>query len=211
MSEESAQSAPDVPPADVKPSRKGKLGGSNPGERRGGRQKEAKNKATLVREAAAARELELLRQVEELRREITEANVKAETGKAPLTGKEALINLVSVYMSLTGFYGPKPPLSRDPVTGKVTSSNANYDEQAFRYYSAMAKEAAAALTPFQHPRYSAVVVGASVVTKVEVMGGMPDDFSTPLAPLIDLKPGDVVTAEDEPTEVIPLEPKAVAG
>lgn len=176
------------------------------GVRFGGKQKGTKNKATIAREEAEARELALLREAEAARRAVQDAEIQKATGRPPISGKEALIQLVGVYMALTAFYQPTAPLR--VVDGKIVSANPNYDEGMFRYYSSMAKEAASALAPFQHPRYSAMMVGASVVTKVEVTGGMPEDFEPPVpaGEVIDLKPGTVISAED-PAPAPP--PKAV--
>jgi hypothetical protein len=167
------------------------------GRKTGGRKPGTPNKATVERKERGAREIAGLEAIERARKEMLAAEIEKATGRPPATGKEVLINLVTAYMGLAAFYQPTAPLKRDPVTKEVTSANTNYDEAMFRHYSAMAKEAAAALTPFQHPRYSAVVVGASVVTKVHVTGGMPNDFEPPASgEVIDLKPGTIITADD---------------
>jgi hypothetical protein len=195
----------------TKDGRPRKKTGPPKGTRVGGKKRGSKNKRTLAREAAAARELELLRQAEEARRAALAEEVAKATGKAPVSGKEALIQLVSAYMGLTAFYQPVQPMVRG-ADGKITCANPNYDEERFRYYSAMAKETAIGLAPFQHPRYSAVVVGASVVTKVEVTGGMPDDFAPPIpdGQVVELVAGAIINAEDEAPPAL-LPPKAVAG
>jgi hypothetical protein len=181
---------------DGKPKRKP---GVAKGRRPGGRKKGTKNKARVARERKAAQEIAELELIETARKAMLAAEVEAATGKPPITGKEALIQLVSVYMGLTAFYQPTAPLRYDPALKRMVSANPNYDEAMFRHYSAMAKEAATALTPFQHPRYSAMMVGASVVTKVKVEGGMKDDFVPPVPDgvVLDLKPGTIITAEDD--------------
>jgi len=79
------------------------------------------------------------------------------------------------------------------------------DLKRFREWAALAVECARALAPFESPRFSAVVIGATVVTKVVVEGGMPDDFAA--AP-IPLEPGTVVRA-DEATPVAGPEPEVL--
>ncbi len=68
------------------------------------------------------------------------------------------------------------------------------DWEKFERWAMHAVEAARALAPFQSPRFSAVMVGASVVNKIEVVGGMPDDFAAPKE--IELAPGTIITADD---------------
>lgn len=57
-------------------------------------------------------------------------------------------------------------------------------------------DCAKALAPFESPRFSAVMVGASVVNKIEVVGGMPDDFAPPVEGKVELAPGTIITADD---------------
>jgi hypothetical protein len=49
------------------------------------------------------------------------------------------------------------------------------DLDKFREWATLAIECAKALAPFQSPRLSALAVGAAVVNKIEVVGGLPDD------------------------------------
>lgn len=72
-----------------------------------------------------------------------------------------------------------------------------------------AHEAAVAAAPYHHARLSALMVGSAVVTKIEVTGGMPDEFAAPAVegPIL---PGTIVTADDDVVDV-PEPPKAAAG
>ena len=192
---------------DGKPRRKP---GVAKGRRPGGRKKGTKNKARVERERKAAQAIAEVELIENARKEMLAAEVEAATGKPPITGKEALIQLVSVYMGLTAFYQPTAPLRYDAEKKRMVSANPNYDEAMFRHYSAMAKEAATALTPFQHPRYSAMMIGASVVTKVEITGGLPDDFAPSSSGPI--SPGTIISAEDpEESGIIDIAPKLVSS
>jgi hypothetical protein len=58
-------------------------------------------------------------------------------------------------------------------------------------------EAAQQSAPYHHARLSAMVVGASVTTRIEVVGGMSDDeFAVEHVQLpADLRPGTIVEAE----------------
>lgn len=202
---------PEVPgsPAEVSPvalrltkaGRPRKKTGPPKGTRPGGRRKGTPNRARVAREKKAIEDLERLKAQEEAAKVSIAAEIEKATGKPPVSGKDVLIQLVSVYMGLTALYQPWAQWS--VANGVKTNSNPNYDEAMFRHYSAMAKETAAVLTPFQHPRYSAMVIGASVVTKVQIEGGMPDDFR-PAGPTLDLKPLTIITADEpEPPAVLP--------
>ena len=150
-----------------------------------GRPVGAKNVKTLEREALEARE-----------REVREAEAKAWVADKTVTpvtvkklAKEVLDDLMNLYMGLTAHYQPWPA-----ARGK----NPHEDISKFNYYSQRAAEVAAALTPYQSPRLSAVAIGAAIVNRVEVVGGMPDDFAPPTkdGQVIEFKPGQVVTPSD---------------
>jgi hypothetical protein len=190
-----------VAPKLTKAGRPRKKTGPPKGVRPGGKQKGSKNKATLAREKQVREELERLKAQEAAAQAAIAAEVEKATGKPPVSGKDVLIQLVSVYMGLTALYQPWAQWS--VVNGVRTNSNPNYDEAMFRHYSAMAKETAAVLTPFQHPRYSAMVVGASVVTKVEIDGGFPSDFRAPVGLGTVLPALTVISAEDEEPPALP--------
>jgi hypothetical protein len=49
------------------------------------------------------------------------------------------------------------------------------DLAAFERWAVLAVQTAKDLAPYQSPKLSAVVVGSAAVTKIEVIGGLPDD------------------------------------
>ena len=82
-----------------------------------------------------------------------------------------------------------------------------------------AQEAAVASAPYHHARLSAVMVGAAI-NKIEVTGGMPDEFAPPVPGRVEFEPGMVISAEDEVGdkrvvngEIVPFPgtPKEAAG
>lgn len=145
------------------------------------RHKGSKNKATIERELMAAREIEAE----------AAARVRGQTPIKKL-GKEVLEDFTNLYAGMAAYYQPYPASS-----GRT---NPNADEKKFREYSMLAVQTAAALAPFQSPRLSAVAVGAAIVSKVEVVGGMPNDFAPPVpaksGEVIEFKPGTVLTPDD---------------
>ncbi len=68
------------------------------------------------------------------------------------------------------------------------------DWAGFERWALHSAECARALAPFQSPRLSAVAIGAAMVNKIEVTGGMPDDFAPPKDK--ELAPGTIITADD---------------
>jgi hypothetical protein len=156
----------------------------------GGIQKGTKNKTTvdreererLVREAAAAA-LANEAMVETLERKGTPDSKRA---------KKVLETFMELFAGMATTYQPLPPgmtLTPEQLRGRSP------DPALFKEYATLAVETARALAPFQDPRYSAMIVGASVVTKVKVEGGMSDDFTPPTlsGPIL---PGTIVTADD---------------
>lgn len=169
--------------------------GSRPGERRGGRQKGSRNKAVIEREEQAR-----------LTRERIELEMQALGGKDPaLTAaliegkklaKDVLSDFMELFAGMAAYYQPTPA---------NLPQNANANRGMFEVYAFAAVDAAKALAPFQSPRFSAMMVGATVVNKIEVTGGMPDDFASGPAPA--LPAGTIVTADEvtpaEKVEVVP--------
>jgi predicted NBD/HSP70 family sugar kinase len=185
----------------------GTRGGAKPGERRGGRKKGVKNKATLERQARAAADLAKIAELERLAE-----GAKDEVQRAAIAGKKLMkdiaFDFAALFASMAAYYQPQPVI----VNGRVVSleGNPNADEAKFDRYSVLAAQTSIQAAKYQSPSFSAMVVGASVTTKVVVEGGMPNDFDPP-APrgeILDLKPLTVITADEEP-EAPAILPKAV--
>lgn len=172
-------------------------GGARPnsGPKRG-----SKQKRTLELEALAARaraEAELLSAAEagDKARQLIAARA---AGKK--LGKEILSEFANAMAGAAAYYQPTPD-----------NSNKHANEQKFRYYAELAIYAADKVAPFETPKLSAVAIAANQVTKVEIRGGMPDEFMGPatiehqpkLAPL-------TVVRADDPDETDPVEAPAVA-
>lgn len=177
-------------------------GGSKKGERRGGKRRGSKNKATIERETQARLDQERVAELERMA-----AQGATAIGVANLAGKKLMkqiaFDLAELFAGLTAYYQPVP--ARD---GTLTG-NPNYNEAKFLQYATLAKDTAISAAAYQSPRYSAVVIGATVVTKVKVEGGMPDDFVPPMKDVtpapegdqpkrIEFAPGTIITAEDGP-------------
>jgi hypothetical protein len=200
---------PPTPP-EAKPRRKpGPPKGFRRGVKSGGRVKGTPNRVTLEARERARVDQE---RIAELERQA--AGAKDEITRTQLAGKKLMkdiaFDFAAVFAGLAAFYQPVAPLRYDPIQKRVISANPNYDEAKFNQYATLAKDTAIAAAKYQSPSYSAVMVGASVVTKVEISGGLPDDYAPPVpaGQVIDLKPGmeGVISAEDEaPPEL----PKAV--
>lgn len=181
--------------------------GPKPGTRPSGRSKGAKNKRTLERELV---EEQLRHRLElELEARLKNDALRLAEAQGPILMKDILFQLAQMNLSLAAFYQPYPQWSRD-AAGKPVNANTNYDEDRYRYYSNAAREAAHAGAPFQSPRYSAVMVGAATLTKIEVTGGMPDDFKAPtqiegtvIEGKVEFAPGTIITADDEQPDAKP--------
>lgn len=57
----------------------------------------------------------------------------------------------------------------------ASTDNPVYDESCFRTYAELAVQTAKDLAPYQSPKLSAVMVGAAVVSEIEIIGGLPDE------------------------------------
>lgn len=145
----------------------------------------AKNKTTLEREAMARNEIENQKRLAAA--SIADKTLAAVPAKK--LGKEVLDDLMNLYMGLVAYYQPWPPSK---------GANPKEDLGKFNYYAERASDVAAALAPFQSPKLSAVAIGAAIVNKVEVSGGMPDDWAPPTRPgeVVEFKPGTVLTPAD---------------
>lgn len=185
------------------------------GVRYGGKPKGWKAKKTIERE----REEKLVRERLALQAE-AEANAgtaKGELLEAEAKGKKLMkeigFEFAQMFAGLAAYYSPWPSWVQqiDAQTGKVTRVNANpnYDEVRFKEYGTLASQTARDFASYESPKLSAVMVGAAVVTKIQIEGGMSDDFKPPAINVLELKPGDpayAVRAEDEGEKVIDVPP-----
>jgi hypothetical protein len=204
-----SQEQPTTPPAEndaphglTKDGRPRRKPGPAKGTRPAGRKKGVPNKATVERELA-----------ERLMRERVEMEMKAEASKNEMLAamakgkklaKEVLGEFMELFAGMAAFYQPLPD-------GQPVTDGRKPDEGKFKDYAAMAVDAAKALAPFQSPRFSAMMVGATVVNKIEVEGGLPNDFDL-TTPAPRLEPGTIVTADDvEDAKVIDIVPKIAAN
>jgi hypothetical protein len=198
------QPGPPSAPRLTKDGRPRKKTGVPKGVRPGGKKKGTKNKATVRRE-----------EYERIAREAAAAVVgeqsMAETFDRKTTpdkkrAKKVLETFMELFAGMAATYQPLPP---GQELGPEEKKRRSPDENRFKEYATLAVETAKALAPFQDPRYSAMVIGATVVTKIKVEGGMPTDFKA--GPTIDaepIPPLTVISAEDDQAPVLPT-PKAV--
>jgi hypothetical protein len=69
------------------------------------------------------------------------------------------------------------------------------DWREFERWALHTVDCAKSLAPYQSPRLSALAIGHGAVSKIKVVGGMPDDF-TPPSRNVEFSPGTIVTADD---------------
>lgn len=141
----------------------------------GGRKKGGKNKNTIEREAQARLENERTQRLrDELRRldeergtdSITTEIAAAKTAGVKLA-KDVLRDIMQITVGRAALFQPWPE-----AKGR---KNPNEDVPEFYRNLELAIDVAKALVPFESPRLSAVMVGAAIVTEIEVTGGLPDD------------------------------------
>jgi hypothetical protein len=163
----------------------------------GGRPRGSKNKHVIEREKKIADGLRALEILEEARARGAIDEIEAAKQQGRKLMKEIAFDFARLFAGLAAFYQPFPGWKQDE-NGKVVNANPNFNEQKFKEYAVLARDTAIAAAPFESPKFSAVMVGATVVNKVEVSGGMPDDFSAPAAvPAQALPPLTIVEAEDD--------------
>lgn len=194
--------APDPVTIEVAPDRpqRKKSGPPKGSPQRGGKKHGAKNRRTLEREEAEAtvrRRIQL-----EVEARLKNDALKMAEAQGTVLMKDALFQIAQMNLSLAALY--QPDMRGTDGSGKRVNVNPNHDEDKFRYYLNAAKEAAHAGAPFQSPRYSAVMVGATTLTRIEVAGGMPSDFKAPtqiegtvIEGKVDFAPGTIITADDD--------------
>lgn len=174
--------------------KRGKVPGS--GKKRG-----SKNKTTIERERQLAADVIKREAQNRAAAGLTELNpdevakiVSADRdGRAPLKlGKVILSEFANSLAGMAAYYQPDP-----------MGRNRNANPALFKTYAELALYAADKAAPFESPRLSAVAIGATAITKVEVVGGMPDDFAQPTTQQA-LPPGTIITADDPAPAPVPV-------
>jgi hypothetical protein len=113
--------------------------GSNPGERRGGRPKGGKNKATLERAVIAERIM----------------NETQMTGRK--LGKEVIEEFMNMFGGIAAAFQPQPAAQGQPLTPQdMKRWGASADEPLFEKYAKLALKAANDLADFQSPKFAPV-------------------------------------------------------
>lgn len=138
------------------------------------RPKGSKNKKTLDREERARAELaarDLERMPGGVRRKLA---------------KEKLEDLADIFAGQAAHYQNAGWRSVQNVDGRVgkANNNPNYNEESYRYWTAMYKDTLRDLAPYQSPRLSAVAVGTVTKMVVIVKGGLPPRDTSDPAPAI---------------------------
>jgi hypothetical protein len=173
------------------------------GVRYGGKKKGSKNKKTLEREKA--QQLERERAELEAKAAASGSDVDKARAQAHKLMKDVGMDMTRLAAGLAAYYQPYPQWVADGLGG-MKNANPNYDEPRFRYYLEMSLQGARDFAGFESPKLAAHLVQQQVVRKVEVTGGMPDEFAAPVEGQVAFEPGDLVSAEDG----VPLK-KVVAG
>ena len=160
-------------------------------KRKAGRPAGAKNKTTIERERTIQLARERLAALDAARADAaSQEMVRTQTAGVKLA-KDVLEEFMRLFASMAARHQPLPP-------GMAIPPGREPDDAKFEKYAGMAVEAASRLAPFQSPRFSAVMVGATTINKVEVTGGMPDDFAAPAGiPAQALPAGTIVEAEED--------------
>ena len=166
-----------------------------PGRRRG-----SKNKTTIERERQADLTRERLAMLDKAPGAEQQV-VEAQTRGVKLA-KDVLRDLMQLFMGLTAIHQPVPKGQEEAAR----LEGRDPDPEKFRYFAQLTRDTARDLAPFESPRFSAVMVGATTINKVEVTGGMPEDFHAPPDAAQTLAPLTTIEAEDD---YVP--PAAAAG
>jgi hypothetical protein len=191
---------PEAPYGRGKDGTPNKKPGPPKGVRLGGRQKGARNKAIIEREERE-RLIRTAAAAATLTQQVTDEVALRKGTPDSKRAKLVLENFMELFAQMAARAQPLPE-------GMAVPQGRMPDPVAFDKYSKLAVDTAGVLAPFQDPRYSAVMVGQTQVTKVTVSGGMPDEFSGPGSEYIELKATEVVSAED-PVPLPVSTPKAV--
>jgi hypothetical protein len=151
------------------------------GRKTGGRVKGALNRKTIERHNAESLEVMRLAGIDTVAnagkpKAVAEA---VTTGKRP--AKEILRTFMELFAGRAAFHQPWP----------LTKGKNPYENIPEFYRNAeLAVAAAKDLAPFESPKYSAVVIGATVTNKIEVVGGLPESYADDEGMTIDARPDD---------------------
>jgi hypothetical protein len=132
------------------------------------RPKGSKNKVTLQREFIERERMNLI------------AAMPAHQRRK--LAKERVEEFANKFSDLAEIYGPYPEWR---VEGdRKVNANPNYNEESYRYYSALAARTFLDLAQFQSPKLSAIAVGQVSKMVVVVKGGLPprDTTTAPALP-----------------------------
>lgn len=166
--------------------------------RRGGRQKGVKNKKTVEREEQER--IEAIRAASLGKALVVRDTVGKASAQTKKLAKEVLRDCMESVVAMAAIVEPWPA-----EMGKNPHENRAQFLELVTLGAAMAKD----LAPFESPRYSAVMIGATVVNKIEVVGGMPDDFAAPRLEGT-FAPGTVITADYNVLADEPVKPRDAA-
>ena len=125
--------------------------GSAPGERRGGRPKGSRNKATLERLEAERVEKQIQAEVAKRAQNAESARRIAEEARAAgrKLANEVLDEFMQLFAGMAAYYQPHP-----------TKKTGHEDPAQFKEFARLTVETAKALAPFQSPTYKAIEVRA---------------------------------------------------
>jgi hypothetical protein len=198
---------PGEPSAETAPSKR--PGKTPKGVRYGGRAKGVPNKKTVEREEREriAREAAANAVAAEAAAEVLERKGTPDTKRA----KKVLENFMELFAGMAAVYQPLAPGQRLEDLPPAIAAGRQPDEAKFDKYATLAVETAHKVAPFQDPRYSAMVIGASIVTKIKVEGGMSDDFKPPEISNAPLPALTIIAAEDETSDDEPMLPTKATG
>jgi hypothetical protein len=120
--------------------------------------------------------------IQERAREASEL-VKQAGVKKTLLMKDIAFEFAHVFRSMAAFRQPWPTWHPRIEDGKpvmrngrpvMDNDNPNCDMAEFKEYAKLAVDTALGAASYESPRLSAMMVGASVLTQIEVIGGLPD-------------------------------------
>lgn len=177
--------------------------GAKPGEYRGGRSTGTKNKRTITREMV----IEALKSPdfkEVIGEVLQDGPLKPET-----PARRKAIDILSeflpaVLMHAVRYHNQLVELIKGGAQQKLI------DEIEAKLIRAtdLLYMAGGRVAPYESPRFSAVLVGAAVVNRITVEGGMPEDFVAPAVG--NVTPGTIVEAESDLVTVTSSPPTPTA-
>jgi hypothetical protein len=131
------------------------------GKKSGGRTKGTPNKATVERKLLAEQAMAASKAMENPEVRAAVAGIEGTKVAVRKLGKDILDEFANVLAGAAAFYQPIP-------------GNPNADPTLFKEYARLAVDAADRAAAYQSPKLSAVMVGAVVVQKIKIEGGLPD-------------------------------------